>query len=57
MRTKREVVRSDGRRYESTAAAANDVAGDQTNISRACRNRKLTAYGYGWHYADEEGES
>lgn len=50
-RRKRPVVRSDGKRYESESDAARDVIGDQTNISRACRNQKRTAYGYGWRYA------
>ena len=36
---KRAVIRDDGVRYESTSAAARAVAGDQTNVSRACRTR------------------
>ena len=49
---KRAVIRDDGERYESTSAAANAVAGDQTNISRACRTG-CKAYGHLWGYADE----
>lgn len=49
---KRAVIRDDGERYESTSAAANAVAGDQTNISRACRTGRK-AYGHLWGYADE----
>lgn len=50
-RRKRPVVRSDGKRYASQSDAARDVMGDQTNISRACRNHGRTAYGYGWRFA------
>lgn len=49
---KRAVIRDDGERYESTSAAAKAVAGDQTNISRACRTG-CKAYGHLWGYADE----
>ena len=49
---KRAVIRDDGVRYESTSAAAKAVAGDQTNICRACRTGK-SAYGHLWGYADE----
>ena len=49
---KRPVIRDDGARYESTSAAAKAVAGDQTNISRACRTG-CKAYGHLWGYADE----
>ena len=49
---KRAVIRDDGVRYESTSAAANAVAGDQTNISRACRTG-CKAYSHLWGYADE----
>ena len=49
---KRAVIRDDGVRYESTSAAAKAVAGDQTNISRACRTGRK-AYGHLWGYADE----
>lgn len=49
---KRAVIRDDGARYESTSAAAKAVAGDQTNISRACRTG-CKAYGQLWGYADE----
>lgn len=49
---KRSVIRDDGVRYESTSAAAKAVAGDQTNISRACRTGRK-AYGHLWGYADE----
>lgn len=45
------VVRGDGRRYASIQEAADDVGGDQTNISRACREPGRTAYGFGWRYA------
>lgn len=51
-KAKRAVIRDDGERYESTSAAANSVAGDQTNISRACRTG-CKAYGHLWGYADE----
>lgn len=49
---KRAVIRDDGERYESTSAAAKAVAGDQTNISRACRTG-CKAYGHLWGYVDE----
>lgn len=52
-RRKRPVIRSDGKRYASQADAALDVLGDQTNISRACREPFRTAYGYGWAFDDE----
>ena len=51
-KSKRAVIRDDGERYESTSAAANAMAGDQTNISRACRTGRK-AYGHLWGYADE----
>lgn len=49
----RPVRRDDGRVYASATEAAADVVGDQTNITRACRNPRRTAYGYRWEYADE----
>lgn len=50
---KRAVIRDDGVRYESTSAAAKAVAGDQTNISRACRTGQR-AYGHRWRYDGKE---
>ena len=50
---KRAVIRDDGERYESTCAAAKAVAGDQTNISRACRTGQR-AYGHRWRYDGKE---
>lgn len=50
---RRAVIRSDGKRYPSTQAAARDMAGDNTNISMVCRGKRKSAYGYGWRYESE----
>lgn len=52
---KMPVVRDDGKRYPTVRAAADDVYGAQSNISRACRMPWTTAYGYKWRYAEELG--
>ena len=47
---RRLVVRSDGKEYASIEDAANDVRGDQSNISKVCSGKRKSAYGYGWSY-------
>ena len=41
------------REFESITAAAKHVNGNVTSITRACRNRRPSAYGYKWKYKDE----
>ena len=36
--------------YDSTVSAAKSVNGNATSISRVCRNKRPTAYGYIWKY-------
>jgi hypothetical protein len=46
----RAVVRSDGKRFPTIAAAARDLGCSQTSIIDVCRGRQLTSHGYGWRY-------
>jgi len=65
MRTRKPVIRSDGRRYPSIMMAARDLREScgmprdyacevsmAGNISRVCSGKPScnTAYGYGWEY-------
>lgn len=39
--------------FKSITEAANSVNGNVTSITRACRNRRPTAYGYKWKYKED----
>lgn len=49
---KRPVIRSDGKTYESAAAAARDMHCERSNIGNVCRGIGKTACGYGWRFDD-----
>jgi hypothetical protein len=46
----RPVIRSDGKRFFTTADAARELDCSETSITDVCRGRSKTAQGYGWRY-------
>lgn len=55
-RVVRPVERSDGKIYQSTREAAEDVGGSPSTISEACRNPGKEWRGFTWRYVEADAE-
>ena len=55
-RVVRPVERSDGKIYQSTGEAAEDVGGSRSTISEACRNPGKEWRGFTWRYVEADTE-